>query len=432
MKHTTVLLCTVAMMVLFFSSCSDRVDITEQNVYRDISILSSDEMRGRHAFSPEIQKAANFIKNEFSNIGLSPLPEEDSFLQTFSLYSVKPSESSIRINGMEQDDKHYFTLQSKELLEGTLNTFDLSYISKDESYRDRFKELRNDGKSSIVVVDQEHSKWFHKYRAYFNRSNYSLDLDSKSNDVFILDPGSIKSADIYSKVTIEDIELYNVAGMIEGQMKDEIVLFSAHYDHIGVITPSEGDSVANGANDNASGVAAVIELARHFSQDSKPYRSIYFVAFTAEESGGYGSRYFSSHTDPEEIVAMFNIEMIGKPAVEEPNTAWITGYEYSDFGEILTNSITDSSFIFYADPFLNQNLFYRSDNANLARLGVPAHTISTTPIDVDMDYHRVTDEVNTLNIRHTTNTIRAIAKAARGIISGEQTPSRIVAEEVIN
>jgi hypothetical protein len=82
-------------------------------------------------------------------------------------------------------------------------------------------------------------------------------------------------------------------------------------------------------------------------------------------------------------------------------------------------------FAFTADPYPDENLFYRSDNAVFARLGVPAHSISTTPIDVDPDYHRVTDEVETLDIDNVTATIRAIALAARPIVAGTVTPSRV-------
>ena len=85
---------------------------------------------------------------------------------------------------------------------------------------------------------------------------------------------------------------------------------------------------------------------------------------------------------------------------------------------------------FYADPYPDQNLFYRSDNATLARLGVPAHSISTTPIDVDPDYHRVSDEVSTLHLEHMTNTIAAIAAGARTIVSGEETPTRVDTTQV--
>ena len=213
--------------------------------------------------------------------------------------------------------------------------------------------------------------------------------------------------------------------MLEGKRKNEIVVFSAHYDHLGVRSGAEADSIANGANDDASGTTAVIELAKYFASMGKPERTIYFVAFTAEESGGYGSRHFSEQVNPDEIVAMFNIEMIGKPAVEGPNTAWITGFDRSDFGTILQEAVEGTVFSFYADPYPDQNLFYRSDNATLARLGVPAHSISTTPIDVDPDYHQVSDEVSTLDLEHLTNTIKAIAAGAVTIVSGEKTPTRI-------
>lgn len=227
----------------------------------------------------------------------------------------------------------------------------------------------------------------------------------------------------------QPVELMNVVGMIDGNRDDEIVLFSAHYDHIG-IRPGGDDTIANGANDNASGTTAVIELARFFHGQPRPERTLVFAAFTAEEAGGMGSRHFSEQLDPDGIVAMFNIEMIGKPAVSGPNTAWITGYERSSFGEILSSAVEGTVYEFYPDPYPTQNLFYRSDNATLARLGVPAHTISTTPIDVDPDYHGVSDEVATLDLDHMANTIRAIALAAQTIVSGEATPTRVDPESV--
>jgi len=227
----------------------------------------------------------------------------------------------------------------------------------------------------------------------------------------------------------EPYPMANVVGMISGNRTDEFVLFSAHYDHIGIRGDGE-DTIANGANDDASGTTAVIELARYFKSRPKPERTLLFVAFTAEESGGFGSRYFSEQLDPEQIVAMFNIEMIGKPAVSGPNTAWITGFDRSTFGEILADAVEGTEYEFYADPYPQQNLFFRSDNATLARLGVPAHSISTTPIDVDPDYHQVSDEVDTLDLDHMTNTIRAIAMAGATIISGEATPTRVDPDSV--
>lgn len=386
-------------------------------------------MKGRHAFGSGIDNAADFISAEFDQIGLSTLPDHDSYRQEFNIYALKPKQALVSVNNKELGDQHYFGLTNAEMVNWTPENSDVHYISEQDNYRDKFGEYSSDDQSSVIIVDKEHEKWFHRYRTYFTRSNRTFELDSKPNDVFILFDGKIDSYDITLENNIKSQTLSNVVGKIEGKRENEIVLFTAHYDHIGVVSAVDEDSIANGANDNASGVSAVIELARYFQKMPKPERTLYFVGFTAEEVGGYGSKFFSRQLNPDKITAMFNIEMIGKPAVEGPNSAWITGFDKSTFGEILQNSVSDSNFVFYPDPYPNQNLFYRSDNATLAKLGVPAHTISTTPIDVDQDYHNVTDEFSTLNILHTTNTIKAIAKAAKVIISAEQTPTRITNEE---
>ena len=108
----------------------------------------------------------------------------------------------------------------------------------------------------------------------------------------------------------------------------------------------------------------------------------------------------------------------------------MSGWDKSDLGLILQESLEKVDFKFFADPYPKQNLFYRSDNATLARLGVPAHSISTTQIDIDTDYHQLSDEVETLDIENITNTIKAIAIGSQGIVDGEYTPSRIDPEQV--
>jgi len=220
--------------------------------------------------------------------------------------------------------------------------------------------------------------------------------------------------------------LNNIVGVIPGKSKkEEIVIFSAHYDHIGIIPTLSKDSIANGADDDASGVTAVIELAKYFSKKNDNERTLIFVAFTAEELGGYGSKHFATKVNPSQIIAMFNIEMIGKHSKFGKNNAFITGYQYSDFGKILKKNLKDSEFKFYPDPYPDQNLFYRSDNASLAELGVPAHTISSAQIDKDKLYHTVEDEIETLDAENITSIIKAIAISSKSIISGKDTPSRI-------
>ena len=220
--------------------------------------------------------------------------------------------------------------------------------------------------------------------------------------------------------------LFNVVGVLPGKTKpDEYVIFSAHYDHLGIGKPMEGDSISNGADDDASGTTAVIALAEYFKKLDNNARTLIFVAFTAEEIGGYGARYFSKMVDPDKTVAMFNIEMIGKASKFGENSAFITGFERSDFGTILQKNLEGTAFQFYPDPYPTQNLFYRSDNATLARLGVPAHTISTDQIDIDKLYHTVKDEFSSLDVKNITATIKAIALSSRGIVAGTETPTRV-------
>lgn len=217
----------------------------------------------------------------------------------------------------------------------------------------------------------------------------------------------------------------NVIGIVPGKSKpDEYVIFSAHYDHLGIA--KEGtDKIYNGANDDASGTTAVIALARYFKELNQNERTIIFVAFTGEEVGGFGSKFFSGKMDPKKVVAMFNIEMIGTESKWGANSAYITGFEKSDFGTILQKNLKGTNFNFYQDPYPEQQLFYRSDNARLAAQGVPAHTISTSKMDSEPYYHKVSDEVGVLDLENMTEIIKAIAISSQTIISGEDTPSRV-------
>lgn len=226
-----------------------------------------------------------------------------------------------------------------------------------------------------------------------------------------------------------DIKMFNVIGVLEGNSKkDEFVIVSAHYDHIGTKQEGEGDLIFNGANDDASGVTGVIALADYFAKKGKNERSIVFVAFTAEEMGLIGSKYFGKGIDPTKFAAGINLEMIGKEPKSGPKTAWLTGFNRSDFGKIIQKNLEGTGYKLYPDPYAKFNLFFRSDNASLARLGVPSHTFSTTPIDIDKQYHRVTDEAETLNIGVITETIKAIAKGTESIINGKDTPTRVIIE----
>jgi len=273
----------------------------------------------------------------------------------------------------------------------------------------------------LVIVDKSFTNSFGNLKRLKNSM-----FKTYTSVVFVLADKEPSIYEIASTHEIIEQKLANVIGILPGKSKkDEYVIFSGHYDHIGVGKPVNGDSIYNGANDDAAGTTAVMMLAKYFKQLNNNERTIVFVAFTAEEVGGFGSQYFSRQMDADKVVAMFNIEMIGTDSKWGKNSAYITGYEKTDMGEILKKDLDGTAFTFYPDPYPTQNLFYRSDNATLARLGVPAHTISTSKMDNEPNYHKVTDHIETLDIQNMTMIIKAIALSSKSIINGTATPTRV-------
>lgn len=424
---------SVAMaLCISFASAAQAVDkfIKEKDVRRIIQTLSADNMMGRSAMQPErIEKATVFIEKEFKKIGLKPLPGLKSFRQGFQKEQMSLSQADVTIDGEKIKPENLVLLSEKTEINITkglviqLLTLDKTAPNKDQYFFDKAFSLVRDTSSAIVLVAPEFQNNFHEFKGYLTRRFKS---GKKSTKVFVLGKSSASSYSITAKQAVTTIQMNNVAGMLEGKTKpNEFVVFSGHYDHIGIQRPVNGDSIANGADDDASGTTAVIELARHFKKTNDNNRSIIFVTFTAEEIGGYGSQYFSKQLDADKVIAMFNIEMIGKPSKWGKDNAFITGFERSDFGTILQKNVKGTAFQFQPDPYPEQDLFYRSDNATLARLGVPAHSISTDQIDSDKLYHSVDDEFGSMDIDNITRAIKAIALGAKSIVDGTDTPTRI-------
>ena len=145
-----------------------------------------------------------------------------------------------------------------------------------------------------------------------------------------------------ASTTIAEKTLTNIVAILPGMDKNpttakEVILYSSHYDHLG-LTP-DGKEVFNGADDDASGTSAVINLAQHFASQGNNKRTLMFSAFTAEEIGGFGSKYFSQQLNPDDVVAMINIEMIGKPSKFGAGTVWMTGMDRSNLGELLNENL---------------------------------------------------------------------------------------------
>ena len=407
--------------------------ITKDYVDGLIKTLSSDEMQGRATFSPGIDKAASFIEGEFKKIGLTPLKAAQGYRQTFYKYQLTPLSTLVTINGQAIDPANIMVMgNNAENISFDQSSSD-GWVKLDvtKTFKAQLKPLMNGKKRQVVLVDQKYAADFNLMKEYFSKGasvdEKDLQQANPSAIVLVLSADTaVKDFRVSLKNSVKKLALFNVAGMIPGKSKAaELVVFSGHYDHLGILKAIGQDSIANGADDDASGTTAMISLAKYYKKLNNNERTLIFVAFTAEEIGGFGARYFSQQLNPDEVVAMFNIEMIGKESKFGKNTAFITGYEKSDFGAILQKNLKGTAFTFHPDPYTQQNLFYRSDNATLAALGVPAHTISTDQIDIDKLYHTVKDEYSSLDTENILSTIKAIALSATSIVKGTDTPSRI-------
>lgn len=213
----------------------------------------------------------------------------------------------------------------------------------------------------------------------------------------------------------------NVAGIIPGVdplLKDEVVLVDAHYDHLGMRTPATpgADSIYNGADDDGSGTTAVIEIARVIKAGPAPKRTLVFITTTGEEVGLLGTNWYVAHPvrPLSAMVANLEIEMIGRPdsLAGGPGRAWLTGFGHSTMGAMFAKA----GLPIVPDKRPSQQFFQRSDNIAFARMGIPAHTLST--FNLHDDYHQVGDEVSKVDFDHMAGVINAAVKAVELLANG--------------
>jgi hypothetical protein len=205
----------------------------------------------------------------------------------------------------------------------------------------------------------------------------------------------------------------NVVGFIEGndpELKDEIVLLGAHYDHIGLGPKVKNDSIANGANDNASGTAAVLAIANRLARLGTNKRSVIVALFSGEEKGLLGSKALAKKIKAQNIdlYTMLNFEMIGVPFIDRDYEIFLTGYELSNLGGKL-NTYTNSTILGISDVAKKYNLFKRSDNYSFYKeFKVPSHTISSCDLTNFDFYHHVDDEIAQLDFVFMATTINKL------------------------
>jgi len=212
---------------------------------------------------------------------------------------------------------------------------------------------------------------------------------------------------------------YNLLGLLEGsdpKLAGEVLVVDAHYDHLGIGAPVAGDSIYNGADDDASGTVSVLAVAKALARGPRPKRSILFVLTTGEEEGLLGTQWLLAHFPLpfDSVVANLETEMIGRPdsLAGGAGKAWLTGYDRSTMGAMLKRARIP----IVADPRPAQHFFERSDNIAFAERGIPAHTLSS--FNLHADYHQPSDDLSRIDFAHMTAVINSAMRAVDLLANG--------------
>lgn len=215
---------------------------------------------------------------------------------------------------------------------------------------------------------------------------------------------------------------YNIVGVVEGsdpELKKEFIVIGAHYDHIGIINMENGDAIANGANDNASGTTTVLEFARYFGKNKTNKRTLIFALFSAEEKGLLGAKHLAKKLKDADLnlYTMLNFEMTGVPMVGKDYFMYITGYNRSNLAEV-SNAYAKENLIGFLPTAKEYNLYQRSDNyAFHQEFGVPSHTFCTFDFTNFDHYHKVGDEPDIMDFEHMAKVVNKMIPVMEGIAS---------------
>lgn len=428
--------------------------IDERNVRAEMQFLAGDALQGRGSGTQFERIAAEYIGSQFMQFGLEPAGENGSdgrptFVQTVTInrnsFAGNPS---VKVGGSTFE-------HGKEMVVMRTNSGSasgpLQKISQGEKPNDgaavfvrprqeddsravmqSLQSLLSSG-ASIVMVE-ETPQWRANWANFAGRRIGFTGGATKPAVMVII---SLEAAAVVEKMengtkvefggTLAPVQAnytWNAIGKLTGSdntLASEVVVLSSHLDHLGVRENNQGaDKIFNGADDDASGSVAVLELARVLASGKRPKRTVYFVCFGSEEAGGYGSNYFADNLPfpKEKFVANLQFEMIGRPdAKVKPEELWLTGYERSNLGPELAKRGAK----LVQDPHPEENFFQRSDNYTLARRGIVAHTVSS--FGLHTDYHRASDELKTIDFVHMTRSINSMVKPVQWMLNSTFSPA---------
>lgn len=444
------------------TTATQRKEILEKNVRAQLTFLASDAMQGRGSATNYERVAAEYIGSMFHQFGLEPGGDSDgsgnkSFVQRVALESARFTKAPVLNVGAGNAAKSWqygqdFLVTGMRVprITGTLQIIESNAIPAKGSIalmrlpenleaverQNRIRAARTAQAAALVLIETEANRRQREAGARLPtvpaRVAGEQSTDSPFATISLRKEIFEELANMPSGTKIEltgELQTesgpatWNAVGFLRGsdpKATGEAIFLSAHLDHLGVSETLTGDKIFNGADDDASGCVAVLELARVLSSGKKPRRSIYFVCFGSEERGGHGARYFIDHTPVplEKIVADIQFEMIGRPdAKVPPGTLWLTGFQRSTLGPELARQ----GALLVADPHPQQNFFQRSDNYTLALRGVVAHTVSS--FGLHTDYHRPSDDVSKVDFAFMTHAINSMVAPIRWLANSTFRPT---------
>jgi hypothetical protein len=376
---------------------STKGNVTPAEVCRVLSVLAHDSLEGRGTGTVGGARAARFIAEEMRAAGLEPAGDSGYF-QRVPIVRVtrggRPTRvASFAVRDTFPADQRGMAVNIVGILRGS------DPVLKD----------------SVVLVDAH-------YDHLGLRAGGGIDVDSVGAFALLAAPILAERAQ-YAKTNNISLRGRGGASMTEEQ-RTAVAAFQSRIDALRVdmsalrrMHPKARiDSVYNGADDDASGTVAVIEIAKQIARGPRPKRTIVFAATTGEEVGLVGTRWYIDHPvmPLAAMQANLEIEMIARPdsLAGGPGQAWLTGFERSTMGP----SFAKAGLAVVADKRLDQQFFSRSDNIAFARMGIPAHTLSS--FNLHTDYHQLTDEITMVDFAHMAGVINIGVKAVELLANG--------------
>lgn len=431
--------------------------INEADVSQTVKFLASDELEGRDTMSPGFAKAADYVVERFKRAGLKPA-DGKSFFHVTAVDTTQTPTQDITLTDDQDNALPHFGM-----LSGGAEAMEWMGPVKQVKLKDKFSE-KNDVKVALLKFDSPETE-LPSINQLVRASNLMRaagitalivqvpeDSDlvqfakrqqagpSLSNDrLRFLIPVLLVGAEanlsdgvlVNLKLPAQEMKksnANNVVAVLPGSdptLAQEFVLFSAHLDHLPMKDQVDAgeDGIFNGADDNASGVTAVLTLADAYARlPVAPKRSVAFICFWGEERGLLGSKQFAATpTIPlEKIISNINIEMIGRPEAGAGGKIWVTGWEKSNLGSLMNDASQKIGITIFEHPQFSSMLYQRSDNYSFAAKGVIAHSFSAGSLH--QDYHKVTDEADRLNVPHMTEVIKGLFVGSLPLAEGEVTP----------